>query len=165
MTSGIAASLPRTSARLLVTLGLLAATPGAAGSQRAAPRCSVEISGLRFGAYDVFQAAPLDAVGTMTLECSGLQQGAQITISLGRGNERESLKRALRHKRHSLSYQVYLDAARSLVWGDGTGGTSVYRTRPAANVPISIPVFGRIPPLQMVAPGEYSDHLMLIVDY
>lgn len=165
LTSRFVAFSLRTSLLLLVGLALWAWSPQVVDSQPRSPRCSVESTGLSFGAYNVFDALPLDAVGTLVIECSGLGPGAQVAIGLGRGNEREHLKRALRHKRFALRYQVYLDAARTLVWGDGSGGTSLFRTRPPNGRALSIPMFGRIPALQSVTPGSYSDQLVVSVDY
>jgi spore coat protein U-like protein len=120
---------------------------------------------LRFGAYNVFDVAPVDAVGTVLVQCQGLDSGAQVVIGIGRGSDRGFYRRALRYRRYHLDYQIYIDAARTLVWGDGTGGTSVMRARPSDDAPVSIPLFGRIAPRQNVGPGEYDDQIVITVDY
>ena len=152
------------SATLVLVLALVW-EPDAASSQ-VATRCSVEGSGgLRFGAYNVFDVAPVDAVGTLLIECTGIEAGMPVVIELGRGGEGGFLGRALRNARHELRYQVYLDAARTVIWGDGTGGTSVMRVRPPDGRPLSIPLFGRVPPRQNVSPGDYSDELLVTIEY
>jgi spore coat protein U-like protein len=55
-----------------------------------------------------------------------------------------------------LDYNLYLDAARTIVWGDGTNGTATYTATPIDGQVVSIPVYGRIPPRQNVAAGSYG---------
>jgi spore coat protein U-like protein len=63
----------------------------------------------------------------------------------------------------TLQYNLFTNAGRTLVWGDGTGGTSV-RTVGASRGQ-ALPVFGRIPPLQDVASGSYSDTLVATFNF
>jgi spore coat protein U-like protein len=58
-----------------------------------------------------------------------------------------------------LLYNLYLDAARTIVWGDGTGGSQtgpMVTTRGAGGTTTAY-VFGRIPAGQDVAAGVYGD--------
>jgi spore coat protein U-like protein len=67
---------------------------------------------------------------------------------------------------------VYDDPARSRIWGTGSGGTVVASgsmtvgpgvgngTRTATHV-----IYGRIPPLLDVGPGNYLDTLVLTLTY
>ena len=63
-------------------------------------------------------------------------------------------RRMHRRGRH-LEYNLYLDAARTQVWGDGSRGTLRYQTRPVAGRIESVPIYGRFP----AAPGRRSRRL------
>jgi spore coat protein U-like protein len=66
-----------------------------------------------------------------------------------------------------LYYNLYLDPGRSTVWGDGTGGTGQYSVSKTKNdwLNLNIPVYGRVPPAQDVAPGSYSDLIVVTVNW
>lgn len=56
-----------------------------------------------------------------------------------------------------LSYNLYLDSTRTIIWGDGTGGTQAFiQPSPPLNTNIDVNVFGRIPAGQDVSAGSYS---------
>jgi spore coat protein U-like protein len=61
----------------------------------------------------------------------------------------------------ALSYNLYLDAARISVWGDGSGGTSTYGPLQPAEGSTSIPIYGRAPGGQNASPGNYSDTVVV----
>jgi len=58
-----------------------------------------------------------------------------------------------------LEYNLYVDAACTKIWGDGTGSTFI---RTGAE---SITVYGRVPPRQKVRPGAYGDSVTIIVEW
>ncbi|NNC64112.1 MAG: spore coat protein U domain-containing protein [Gammaproteobacteria bacterium] len=62
-------------------------------------------------------------------------------------------------------YNLYSNPARTLVWGDGTGGSlTVFRSKPRpGRQNFSLPVYGRIPPTQSVSPGLYSDDIIVTI--
>ena len=44
-----------------------------------------------------------------------------------------------------LNYNVYTDAQRTIIWGDGTAGTQVFTENAQPNNhPVTVPVYGRI---------------------
>ena len=89
--------------------------------------CSPSSTLIHFGAYDVLAGAPLDGAGQFSVTCR-LDQGGgrgrdtrvQYSARLATGIPRrlDAVGSAER-----LSYEVYVDAARTQPWGDGTGGT------------------------------------------
>ena len=134
-------------------LALAAAAPLAA---RGAPACAFgAANAFAFGSYDTFATAPLDGSSTITYQCP---PGQPIRITLDAGSAGTFASRAMRQGAEVLLYNLYLDAARTVVWGDGTGGSSIgpgVTTR--AGRTTTAWVFGRIPPGQDAVPGAYGD--------
>ena len=76
-------------------------------------------------------------------------------------NPRRMLKGA-----EALTYNLYRDAARTTIWGDGTGGTQIYSvivTPPAR--PVDVPIYGRIPSGQDVTAGTYSNTITATIQF
>lgn len=137
------------------TLGLAAAPAEGA--------CSLSATGVAFGAYDVFAPAPTDSTGSVVLECDPAEKNITITLGPGTGT---FATRTLRRGAETLGYHLYLDAARTTVWGDGSAGTStVFIRNPRPNRPTEVTIFGRIPAAQDVSVGAYSDTIIVTVEF
>lgn len=150
----------------LCLLGFFAVFVHVPSSDAAPKGCAIVTStGVRFGAYDTRQNYPLDSVGVITYQCEGVNAGDTITIALNRGRSSSFQPRVMRSRNSRLEYNLYLDAARTIVWGDGSSGTSVFRTRPVEGRTTTISVFGRIPPRQNVRAGTYNDQLIMSVHF
>lgn len=122
----------------------------------AAPGCKVTVSAdLTFGSYDVYSPAPLTTTGRVRLSCPA-STNPQITLSSG--GSASFVWRELRSTTGALRYNVYMDAAMSLVWGDGTDGSSVF-TAPSGKEQVVL--YGRIPAGQDPTAGDYADSLQL----
>jgi spore coat protein U-like protein len=150
--------------------GLAALLIAAGASGAGATTCSVESAGVSFGQYNPFNGAPTDSVGTITLSCSGAS-GTDVAyvLRIGPGASGTPTARVMRSASGwSLGYNLYTDPARSLVWGDGTGGTrvvaDVFSLRGMGQTR-RYQVFGRTFERQNVAPGVYSDSLVLSVEF
>ena len=65
----------------------------------------------------------------------------------------------------ALSYNLYIDAARSTIWGDGTGGSSTQTINMTGSHPSTLSIYGRVPPLQDVSMGSYSDSVMVTINF
>ena len=101
----------------------------------AATRCSlVSASGMSFGRYDPGERKPLDATGAVTVQCDELTSGEVISIELSRSRTGGFAPRTMVGVGNGtrFEYNLYIDAARTLIWGDGSSGTAVFRTRPEA---------------------------------
>ncbi len=135
---------------------------GAVQPPASGPTCTVGAGGLiAFGAYDPFAPAPLDSVGTITLDCP---IGQVATVSLGTGQAGTFAPRALRGPGGAtLGYNLYLDALRTRVWGDGTGGTFTgpFDSRKGKQVSI----FARAFAGQDVPAGAYADTIVVTVEF
>lgn len=158
------------SASTAVRVGRLAAALAglalAAVPARAAIRCSItSVSPVAFPAYNVFSARPNDAQGSVTYSCRGVGQDT-VTIELSTGESGSFSPRRMRRASEPLAYNLFLDAGRGTIWGDGGGGTGRYGPiQPPNNSPVVVFVFGRIPPAQNVSPGMYADSVILTLNF
>ncbi|MFI5308073.1 MAG: spore coat U domain-containing protein [Polyangiales bacterium] len=153
---------------MMRALGWLAfvCVASASAVAHAAMSCSiVSTSGVAFGSYDGFSTTPLDSAGSVAFRCTGVGPADMISIQIGRGSSGSFLPRAMSRHRFRLEYNLFMDAARTIVWGDGTGGTSAYTARPVESQMVSVPIFGRIMPRQNVEAGAYGDLVVLTVLY
>jgi spore coat protein U-like protein len=156
----------RPAAIALSLLGTLLVAPDEGNAQLASMHCTVTTStSVNFAGYDVFDTTPLDGTGDVTLECTQVGPSDLVSIEIGRGGARSFATRAMQNGTHRLEYNLYLNAARTILWGDGTGGSETFRARPPTGQPLSVPIFGRIPPGQNVTPGDYSDRLIVTIVY
>ncbi len=160
-------------AALIAVLACLAIfTPSRA---HAAADCSVTVTGVAFGAYDPTISAPDDSTGTVTVTCTytgGGAGGVSYSVAFSRGNSNNYTQRKMLAGTKALNYNLYRDSARSIVLGDGTGGTSILsgsftvgpgvgnRTRTGTHT-----VYGRAPALQPVDPGSYSDPIVVTLTF
>lgn len=151
-----------------IVLGLMVSVPSSA--QDGSGCAFSQVVGLNFGTYDVMAPTPTDAVGSFSFTCRGGGSGSfnniPVTISLSRGNSDSYNPRRMRFESSNLEYNLYLDAARSRIWGDGTGGSNQRGPFvPGNNVNNTIEIFGRIPPDQWVMAGQYRDELTITIQF
>lgn len=125
--------------------------------------CSIgSVTGLAFGSYNVFSGAPLDTAGSVVYRCDDVGVSDTIIIQLSRGSSASYSPREMTNGSFVLEYNIYLDAAHSIVWGDGTGGTSDHGpVTPANATDTPVDVFGRIEAGQNVRAGSYSDTVVV----
>lgn len=151
--------------RTVCLLALVAVAPGA----RAAS-CQVSASDLVFGSYSANSATDVDTTATIAVQgCvdDGSGPAVSYTIEIGPGVAGDFAGRAMRGPGGDLRYNVYADAARQLVWGDGTGGSVTVSN--ALLLPLTAAgthvAYGRIPARQSVEAGSYADTLTITISY
>jgi len=122
--------------------------------------CTLNVTGVDFGSYDVFSNAALDSTGNIDVNCpSGV--GYSIELSEGGGTQTQ---RVMGSGVHRLNYNLYIAANRAVVWGDATSGTvTVNGTGIGGSV--NHWVYGRILALQNVHPGSYSDIIIVELNF
>ncbi len=134
---------------------------------RAQDSCSVTSSSFSFGEYDPFSPAPVDSTGQVQVACTD-GTAYQVYLNAGLHSSGSFFPRKMKHGSLSwyLTYNHYTDAARTQVWGDGTGGTTyINGTGQGIGSQITHTVYGRIPALQNVYVGFYSDTITVTVQY
>ena len=143
---------------------LLAGAASLLTSERVrAETCTVSAGGVAFGVYDPLGVAPLDSTGAIQVTCTS-QSPPRVTyeIQLDPGQAGSYMPRAMAGGASQLVYNLYIDAARSAVWGDGSGGTGVVTadynlTPPGSTQTDTYTVYGRVPAGQVVSVGNYMD--------
>ena len=124
-----------------------------------AEACSVSTSGINFGTYDPRSATPLDGAGSVQLDC---HSSSRPTLSISTGSSGTFVQRRMNNGGSTLGYNLYTTAARTAIWGDGTGGTAVVNAPRRVS---STPIYGRIPAGQNVTAGRYGDTLVVTVSW
>ena len=118
--------------------------------------CTLNVTGVNFGSYDVFSNSALDTTGNIDVNCpSGV--GYSIELSEGGGTHTQ---RVMGSGAHRLNYNLYTAANRAVVWGDATSGT-VTVNGTGIGVNVNHGVYGRIPARQNVRAGSYSDIIIV----
>ena len=158
-------------AAAIVVVLLFGAEPALGGVS-----CSVAATGVSFGAYDISLATPDDSTGDVTVTCTyvppGGATGVNIQASLSTGVSGSYSPRQMAFGPARLNYNLYRDAARTSIWGNGLSGTGIaadsFTVGPGVGNGTRIaqfPVYGRVPALQPVAMGGYSDTIVVTVTF
>ena len=136
--------------------------------------CTVSATSVAFGTYTPLQATPLIGTGTVTTICTVTSHTNMIRIDLTAGASNSFVTRTLTTTvgttTYSLNYNLYLDAADTQIWGDGTGGSQVNHvklTRQGNNdtITTTLTVYGAVAPSQDPAPGSYTDGITVTVNF
>ena len=118
--------------------------------------CTLNVTGVNFGSYDVFSNSALDSTGNIDVNCpNGV--GYSMALTAGGGNYTQ---RVMSSGVHRLNYNLYTAANRAVVWGDAISGT-VTVNGTGIGVNVNHGVYGRIPALQYLYPGSYSDIIIV----
>ena len=118
--------------------------------------CTLNVTGVNFGNYDVFSNTALDSTGNIDVNCpSGI--GYSMVLSTGGGTH---MQRVMNSGAYTLNYNLYTAANRAVIWGDATGGT-VKVNGSGIGVSVNHGVYGRIPAHQNVHYGSYSDIIIV----
>jgi spore coat protein U-like protein len=120
--------------------------------------CTVSTSGVVFGAYDTLSPLALDGAGTISVSCN---PAAPYSIALSPGGGSYALRRMVSGS-DQLEYNLFTDSTRTMVWGDGSGGTTAVSGNADS---ASHTVYGRIPGGQNVRAGSYSDSLVVTLTF
>lgn len=123
-----------------------------------AATCTANSSGVSFGDYDPLQSGDTESTGSIQIDCDA-PVTASIALTAGSGT---FTARTMSNGISELQYNLYSDAQRIAVWGDGTAGSQpVSVTAQTADVP----VYGAIPGRQNVTAGSYSDTITVTVTF
>ena len=131
--------------------------------------CTMSVTNVAFGTYDVFVSTPVDSdSGRVYVNCTANVGAATVTISASATSGGFN-PRGMKYTTGTdvLNYNIYTSSARAAIWGDGTSGTSVVQLRRPSGKPApwaaSQIMYGRIPARQNVSAGSYSDNLTVTV--
>ena len=146
----------------LACSAVLALAPGLAH----AIDCTVSTTAaVSFGAYNPFATSPTTTSGTLTVNCTSVVGADNIIVDLSAGGGTYAARQLAGPASYTLDYNLYLDAPRTVVWGDGTGGTSSFGPVNPPNGDLVLPVYGLLPELQNVGAGSYADTIIVTVTF
>jgi len=130
--------------------------------------CSVTTTPVTFGNYDVLSASPLNSTGTVSINCNNPEKRPMpISLAISSGgsgtfNPRQ-MKAAIGTDR--MNYYLFTDPARTIIWGDGTGGTSLVTGVITKTDVLNTTIYGKVPARQNIRAGSYSDSLIVTVNW
>ena len=139
--------------QILVALFFLVTT------QHATASCTVASTGLNFGKYDVFQQSHTDYTGSLDISCD---TATSYTLKLNSGHGTVS-DRFMLYDSYQLHYNLYVDASRTMIWGDGTSGHSTLSGSTSSTQTHTI--YGRIFSEQNVKVGDYQDAVIVTIEF
>jgi spore coat protein U-like protein len=135
-------------------------------SAAVASNCFITTTPLTFADYD--GTANVDATGTVSVRCS---KGNSYVLSLNGGTTLGGTiaQRLLAGPLgDTLQYNLYTTAARNVIWGDGTTGSTQGATGTGLGNSVPYTVFGRVPfnaTNDGAGVGAYSDVVTATVSY
>lgn len=135
--------------------GVLVLLPGLASAA-----CTVGAGGMAFGPINPLAQAPVDSTGTIVVSCA---ESTPYSIALVGALGGNGLY-AMAGPGDSLFYGLYTDALRSLVWGDGTGGSQTVGGSADA-LGTTHTVHGRVPAQPLARAGAYADIITVVVTF
>jgi len=133
--------------------------------------CTVTATGVAFGTYTPLTPIALTSTATLSVTCTVTTHRNTITIDLSTGASNRFTPRTMTSGANILNYNLYLDAADTQIWGDGTGGSvidSITLIRVGGgtkSVSANATVYGAVAALQDPAPGSYTDTITVSVNY
>ncbi len=120
------------------------------------------VSDISFASYNVFSSsANTSGVGSLTLKC-GNEEHASNEVTLSTGQSNNYATRFMKSGSNRLNYNLYTNVSRTVVWGNGTGGSSVMK---ADKNTTTLTIYGLIPSGQDAAFGSYQDTVTATVDF
>ena len=158
------------------TVGIVLCLSLAAARAHAAT-CTVTTPGVLFGNYDPTVSTAATMTGMASLTCTYVLTGASATLTLAPGSSGTFTNRTMVLGAQVLTYNLYLDAAYTQVFGDGTAGTATFTGcyvglmfpcpggGDTSGMTYAVPVYGLLPSRQDVGAGMYSDTMLLTVTY
>lgn len=141
--------------------------------QACAASCAITSPALNFGSYDPLAASNHDSTAVVNVSCTRTvtpSETVNYTLTSSIGSGLTYATRRMLNGAEILNYNVYRNAARTQVWGNGTGGSFsitgsfiLNNSNPTRNRNHTI--YGRIPPLQDATAGSYSDTLVVTLTF
>jgi len=129
-------------------------------SSPASANCEASVSLVDFRKVDLDKGGNVS--GEVIVTCDQPTR-FKLAFSAGIGDFR--LRKMLAGDGSELHYNLFVDAGRRSVWGDGiSGGTQTIRGDNDDRRPSIIPIYAVVPPRQSVLTGAYRDSLLVTVE-
>ena len=159
--------------RAAAAAALVSAAAPAAHAQiiRGIHSCSVAATTVAFGT--VAPPIPASTTGAIVLTCDGAGNNNRFQVSLSQGLSGVYSERTMRQGPLALAYNLYLDAARTQIWGDGSGGSRSFTGdidsgglgRDGGTEIVPLTVFAQLPSQGAPPNGDYADMIVVTVSF
>lgn len=126
-----------------------------------AQSCSVSTTPVAFGSFDPASSVPVDSHGFVSFSCAG--SSLAVRVEVGAGGSHNFQRREMVNGSWRLAYNLYLDPARQVIWGDGSQGSQILRSSSQPSRTVEVPIYGRIVPGQKVGGGQYDDYITVTI--
>lgn len=138
-----------------------------------ATTCIVSATPVNFGVYDPLLATPDDTSGTITVICTNRPPPGNVDLvyllRLSRGLSGTFRPRQMAAGAERLDYNLYLNAGRSLIWGDGTELTlflpGSMRLTGNRTLTQTHTIYARMPARQNADAGNYTDTIVVTLEF
>ncbi|MDA8100190.1 MAG: spore coat U domain-containing protein [Nitrospiraceae bacterium] len=156
---------------ILATIAVILLT---AGTVLAAGSLTVSTSPVAFGVYDLFSPAD-NVVGQGEVAVTyvvgpnpnpPITYTITISVSPNSGGINPRTMKQIPPTIDAMNYNVYTDAARTIIWNNAITGAAdnvILTLKRNDPQPQRTPIYGRIPALQDIGVGSYSDSLTVTV--
>lgn len=142
-----------------ITLAALLLICGS-GAANAANTCSLSATGITFG---VFSGSQTTTVGSVTIHCTG-NGTVNFTLTLSTGSSGTYSSRQMTNNANRLAYNLHPDGGFTLIWGDGTGGSTTVSGKLTAPANFLVPIYGKVPSQTIPPADTYSDTIIATLD-
>lgn len=124
--------------------------------------CGINAGKMNFGVFSLPNAAVINAQTAIYVKCTN---ALPYTVTLSKGNSGDFALRRMGSSPNKIDYNIYRDSARTLIWGDNTGGYSGVSETGNGNQQTHT-AYARMPALQAsIAPGSYVDTIYAYVNW
>ncbi len=126
--------------------------------------CVVSTTGIDFGDVNPISGSNYDSSGAIHVTCTS-GTGWSASAGIGGGSGASFTSRRMTFGANLLQYNLYTNAGRTTIWGDGTGSTGTLGGTGTGGVQ-NVTVYGRVGSGQTsVPPGAYEDTVSVTVTY
>jgi spore coat protein U-like protein len=116
---------------------------------------------LNFGSQGVL-VANVNGTSALAVQCTNTTP-YNIGLDQGQGSGATVAARKMTNGPNTITYTLYSDTNRTVLWGNTVGTNTVTGTGNGASQ--SYIVYGRVPPQTTPMPGAYSDTITVVVTY
>jgi len=156
---------------LALGLGCLIALESAPAQAGGNVSCSIATTALAFGQYVPSRNSASDFTATVEVNCTAAGDSpVPVTGDIALIGRGANGRRELTDGANRLGYQLFLDPARTMSWGDGSGESRTQSISGVASGPTPfravVTVYGRILGRQRgAAVGNYIDQVTAVLNY
>jgi spore coat protein U-like protein len=150
--------------RWLVLPAVLGAMLVMGEGSASAQTCTLAVTPVAFGIYNVFSTTSLSSTGSVTCQCTP-RTAMSITVWISKGSGTTNNPRQMASGANQLNYYLCQDASCNKLWGDKQYPSDSGPITPPLSGTVSLAIYGVITAGQDVPVGTYADTALVEVDF